>query len=199
MIVQEPPYDLVALFPDLEMQKLFEAWIERGQEPRRRCARALRWRSLRDPRRDTVWRQPERALQAFFQFDCRFLIAWDHHGTGLESSEPVSVEQKVVERLTQYGVTADGVLAVALEPELERLLVPVWPKVKSLLGEERAIDPPDDQAIFRKAKPLGLLLQSRTGFPGNHLLTRSHKDRRQAHSGATADSATCCTGRSPSS
>jgi len=77
MIVQEPPYDLVALFADLDMQKLSEALIERGQEPRRRCVREIRWRSQRDPRRDTVWREPDRALAPFLGMDALFLPAWD--------------------------------------------------------------------------------------------------------------------------
>ena len=78
MIVRDPPYDLVALFSDLDMQKLFEELVERGQEPGRRCARRFRWRSLRDPRRDTVWSQPERVLLPFIGTGCSFLIAWDH-------------------------------------------------------------------------------------------------------------------------
>lgn len=45
MIVREPPYDLVALFSDSEMQKLFEALIERGQAARD-CTRPFRWRSI---------------------------------------------------------------------------------------------------------------------------------------------------------
>jgi hypothetical protein len=152
MIVQEPPYDLVALFSDLEMQKLFEAWLERGQEPRRGCARSFRWRSLRDPRRDTVWTQPERALQPFFQYDCRFLIVWDHHGSGWEASVPADVEAQVVIRLARVGVQAERVLAVALDPELERRLVPIWQRVKDLVGRERSIAPPEDTAILAKAK-----------------------------------------------
>jgi hypothetical protein len=85
MIVRDPPYDLVALFSDLDMQKLFEELVERGQEPGRRCARRFRWRSLRDPRRDTVWSQPERVLLPFIGTGCSFLIAWDHSGSGRES------------------------------------------------------------------------------------------------------------------
>lgn len=93
-----------------------------------------------------------RALQAFFQFECRFLIVWDHHGTGLEVSNPASVEEKVVQRLERFGVPVEKVLAVALEPELERLLVPIWSKVKALIAEERSIDPPEDEAILVKAR-----------------------------------------------
>jgi hypothetical protein len=174
MIVQEPPYDLVALFSDLEMQRLFEAWLERGQEARRRCAREFRWRSLRDPRRDTVWSQPERALQPFFQFGCRFLIVWDHHGTGLEASAPGDVEAQVVQRLTRVDVPVDRILAVALEPELERLLVPIWQKVKVLMSEERAMDPPEDAAILIKAKEISKAVRSASDF--DDLLVRNPKE-----------------------
>lgn len=178
MIVQEPPYDLVALFPDLEMQKLFEAWIERGQEPRRRCVHELRWRSLRDPRRDTVWSQPERALQPFFQFQCRFLVVWDHHGTGLESSTPEDVEQQVVQRLGRLGVSRERVLAIALQPELERLLVPVWQKVKWIIGRERGIDPPEDAAIFTKAREISAPARAAADF--DQLLERHPKETFEA-------------------
>lgn len=178
MIVQEPPYDLVALFSDLEMQRLFEAWLERGQEPRRQCARWFRWRSLRDPRRDTVWSQPERALQPFFQFGCRFLIVWDHHGTGLEASAPADVETQVVQRLARAGVPDEHILAVALEPELERLLVPIWQKVKTLIGGERAMTPPEDSAILLKAREISRTVRSVEDF--EDLLARHPKEAFEA-------------------
>ena len=178
MIVQEPPYELVALFSDLEMQRLFEAWLERGQETRRRCAREFRWRSLRDPRRDTVWSQPERALQPFFQFDCRFLIVWDHHGTGLESTAPADVEAQVVQRLMRVNVPAERILAVALDPELERLLVPVWQRVKALISGERAMESPEDAAILVKAKEISKAARSVEDF--DHLLARNPKEAFEA-------------------
>jgi hypothetical protein len=178
MIVQEPPYDLVALFSDLEMQRLFEAWLERGQQPRRQCAREFRWRSLRDPRRDTVWSQPERALQPFFQFGCRFLIVWDHHGTGREASAPAAVEAQVVQRLTRFDMPAEKILAVALEPELERLLVPIWQKVKALMSGERTMAPPDDSAILAKAKEISKAARSAADF--EDLLARSPKEAFEA-------------------
>lgn len=172
MIVQEPPYELIALFSDLEMQKFLEALIERGQEEGRQCARGFRWRSLRDPRRDTVWSQPERVLLPFLRFDYRFLIVWDHHGTGLEATSASEVEEKVVRKLESVGVSADRVLALALEPELERLLVPVWPKVKALIGEERAVSPPDDAAILTEMRKL---------FPVQSSNSRELKDLLHLH------------------
>lgn len=152
MIVVEPPYDLVALFSDLEMQKLFEVLLERGQIARRSCARSFRWRSLRDPRRDTVWTQPERPLAPFLRLDCRFLIVWDHQGSGTEDESPRQVEGRVVARLESAGIEAERVLAVALDPELECLFRSVWPKVKSTIAQERKVAPPEDSLILAEAQ-----------------------------------------------
>ncbi|HSG40366.1 MAG TPA: hypothetical protein VLE27_12070 [Thermoanaerobaculia bacterium] len=151
MIVREPPYELVALFSDLEMQKLIERLIERGQE-RRNCTRAFRWLSLRDPRRDTVWREPDRALQVFSRSDCRFLIVWDHHGSGSENLPPQVIESQAVSRLTALGIQEDRVLAVAFSPELEIAFRRVWPKVKRVVSDRRGIDAPEDSAILDEAR-----------------------------------------------
>lgn len=174
MIVQEPPYEMVALFSDLEMQKLLEKLIERGQEEGRRCTRPFRWRSLRDPRRDTVWIQPELVLLPFLRSECRFLIVWDHHGTGREASKAVALEEQVVQKLTSLNVPADRVLAVALEPELESLLVPVWPKVKSLIGEERSQSAPEDAAILAQMRKLGTSPEADSEF--DSLLSKFPKE-----------------------
>ncbi len=152
MIVQEPPYDLVVLFADLEMQKLFEELIERGQDEHRRCVRPIRWRSLRDPRRDPVWREPNRGLAPFVRTKARFLIIWDHHGSGLEHVSAGEVQERAVKKLTACGVAADRVLAVALEPEVETLFVPVWPRVKEIISAERARRPPGDDVVFATAR-----------------------------------------------
>lgn len=155
MIVSEPPYDLVALFADLDMQQFFEGLIERGQVPRRGCAREFRWRSLRDPRRDTVWRQPERALAPFLKTGSRFLIVWDHQGSGIENKPAAEVERKVVERLTGLGVDRDRVMALALRPELECLLQPVWERVKEIVSGQRPQQAvPEDARILAEARRL---------------------------------------------
>jgi hypothetical protein len=150
MIVEEPPYDLVALFSDLEMQKLFERLIERGQTGRD-CTRPFRWRSLRDPRRDTVWREPERPLAPFLRTDCRFLIVWDHQGSGFEERPHEEVEGLALKRLVDVGVSADRILAVALDPELEVSFRTAWPKIKRLVAEPRGIPAPEDAAILAEA------------------------------------------------
>jgi hypothetical protein len=174
MIVQEPPYEMVALFSDLEMQKLLERLIERGQEEGRRCTRPFRWRSLRDPRRDTVWIQPELVLLPFLRSECRFLIMWDHHGTGRETAQAAALEQQVVQKLTSLNVPEERVLAVALEPELERLLVPVWPKVKSLIGEERSQSAPEDGAVLAQMRKLRSLPEANSEL--DSLLSRFPKE-----------------------
>lgn len=152
MIVQEPPYEMVALFADLEIQKLFEALIERGQSAGRSCAREFRWRSLRDPRRDTVWREPERALAPFLSTNCRFLILWDHHGSGLEKQTPLEVEERAVARLRQAGVEEARIQAVCFSPEIERVLKSVWSRVKTILGDERRTAPPADSLVLNDAR-----------------------------------------------
>jgi hypothetical protein len=153
MIVVEPPYDLVALFSDLDMQKLFEPLIERGQTGRG-CTRPFRWRSLRDPQRDTVWREPERPLAPFMKTGCRFLIVWDHHGSGYEARLPEEVEGLALKRLTDVGVSAERILAVALNPELEISFRKTWQNIKRVVAEFHGIPAPDDSAILAKARRL---------------------------------------------
>lgn len=151
MIVEEPPYDLVALFSDSDMQKLVERLIERGQE-RKSCTRPFRWRSVRDPRRDTVWREPDRALQVFFRTDSRFLIVWDHQGSGSETLTSEKIETRVVSRLTTLGVPENRVLAVAFNPELEISFRKVWPRVKRVVSDRRGMEAPEDLMILDEAR-----------------------------------------------
>ena len=148
------------------MQKLFEVLLERGQITRRSCARSFRWRSLRDPRRDTVWTQPERPLAPFLRADCRFLIVWDHQGSGIEDESPSRAEDRVVARLETAGIKADSVLAVALDPELECLFRSVWPKVKSTVAQERRVAPPEDSLILAEAQRSVPRLQGSEEFEG---------------------------------
>ena len=151
MIVQDPPYDMVALFSDLEMQKLFERLIERGQTGRD-CTRPFRWRSLRDPRRDTVWREPDRPLTPFLKTDCRLLIVWDHQGSGFEARPSSEIEDMAVQRLVGAGIPQERVLAVAFQPELEVAFLPAWPKVKRVVAEQRRVSPPEDAAVLLDAR-----------------------------------------------
>jgi hypothetical protein len=151
VIVQEPPYDLIVLSSDAEMKSLLERLIERGQTGRS-CTRPFRWRCLRDPRRDTVWREPHRPLALFLEMDCSFLVVWDHQGSGREDQRPEDLESNAVQRLTEHGVPHDRVLAVVFEPELEISWRPAWPRVKRIVAEERREEPPDDSMILTAAQ-----------------------------------------------
>jgi hypothetical protein len=151
VIVEEPPYDLVVLSADAEMKLLLEKLIERGQVGRG-CTRPFRWRSLRDPRRDTVWREPHRPLAPFLEMGCSFLVAWDHQGSGREGRRPEDLEAEAMRSLTDHGVPAGRALAVAFDPELEISWRPVWPGVKRLVADERGEEPPDDLAILAEAQ-----------------------------------------------
>lgn len=151
MIVQEPPFDLIVLFPDSEMKLMLEALIERGQE-NRNCSRPFRWLSLRDPRRDTVWREPDRPLGLFLGMKCCFLIVWDHQGSGSEDQPPAEIEAHVVHRLTELGVPRDRILAVAFNPELEISFRMAWPRIKRIVAGERRTEPPADSLILEEAQ-----------------------------------------------
>jgi AcrR family transcriptional regulator len=152
VIVDEPPFDLVALFADADAQKLFEAAIERGQE--RRCLSSFRWRSIRDARRDALAHQPERVLGPLLESSRRFLVTWDHEGSGFETEKPEAVENRVVEALTCRGIPRESVLAVAHVPEVEQVLVPVFRQCLALLADKRrTVPPPDDLILSRAGKP----------------------------------------------
>lgn len=151
MIVEEAPYDLVALFADQDTQRFFEELLERGQHPRRRCSRPFRWRSVRDPRRDTVWREPESALRPFFGKAGGFLVVWDRHGSGVgKQTRAAEVEAAVVEKLVRSGIPEGRALAVELQPELEVVFRQVWSRVKQEIASERGSVPPTDRAIHER-------------------------------------------------
>lgn len=154
MIVQEPPYDLVALFSDLDMEKLLEQLIERGQD-RRGCLRSLRWRSLRHPGRDQVWQAPQETLRPFVAPGTCFILAWDHAGSGGERETPERAESVAARRVVEgLGVTADRVLAVAFSPEVECLLKPIWTRVKEVVAQKRRVQTPDDSEILARLRAL---------------------------------------------
>lgn len=152
MIVEDTRCELVALFADLDAQKFLERLIERGQEASRRCVRPFRWRPVRDPRRDPVWSDPVAALRPFLSLDVRYLIFWDHRGSGAERLSTAESEAQVVDRMAQAGVAQDRILPVALAPELESTLVPVWERVKQSLASRRRRPVPDDLEILQAAR-----------------------------------------------
>lgn len=148
MIVDAPPYDLVALFADKDAELLFERIIERGQE--RGCIRQLRWRSLRDARRDAaVARDPGRSLQPFIGKERKLLVVWDHEGSGRERDTPQLVAEGAVQSLVRRGAARSDVLCVALVPELEVVIMPVWDRLGRALVEGRGAAPSDPMVARR--------------------------------------------------
>ena len=154
MIVDEPPFDLVALLSDADLYRLMQGLVERGQE--RGCIRRIRWYPIRDASRDALCKRPEGILRAFFGEQRRFLIAWDHEGSGREGMDPSEVEAEVVELLVRSGVPADHVLAVAQSPELEVVFSPVWDNVKRRMARKRGMLPPSDESVLAQLSAVGV-------------------------------------------
>jgi hypothetical protein len=146
VIVTDPPYDLVALFADAEMQQFVERVIERGQQ--RKCLRSFRWRSLRDPRRDPMCHRPHAVLQPYLAGTARLLLLWDHEGSGWERRSPPEAESEVGRLLAQNGVGQERILAIAFQPEFEAALVPAWPAVKTVLARRRDVPAPSDEQVL---------------------------------------------------
>lgn len=151
MIVDAPPYELVMVFADADMQRFAERLVERGQE--RRCLRTFRWRILRDPHRDSMVAAPEGALEPLYcQGDMpRVILMWDHAGSGRELDSPVLVEDEVIGKLVSRGWSRERLAAIAVVPELEAVLEPVWEAVKGILAEKRGAPVPPDPEVLRQA------------------------------------------------
>lgn len=134
--------ELVVLFADADAERFVSTLLRRGMQSR--CLRELRAQSVRDPMRDPkVARSPNLALAAFLHLrSTRFLVVWDHVGSGREREAPGAVEQDVVSVLVQTGLPRENVAAVAFVPELEIALVPVWDRVMQVLAQKRSLLPP---------------------------------------------------------
>ena len=154
MIVDEPPFDLVALLSDSDLQRLIEGLIERAQE--RGCIREIRWYPIRDASRDALCKRPDGMLRPFFAEARRFLVAWDHDGSGRETTPPAQVEAEVVSNLVRSGISPDRILAVAQSPELETVFVPVWERVKQVLAQKRDLLMPGDDAVLGQMRAVGV-------------------------------------------
>jgi hypothetical protein len=151
MIVEEPPYDLVVLFADADAQEFFKTLVERG--PRQGCMRAIRWRPLRDPRRDaSTWRNAAGTLGPFISGGAKLVVIWDHEGSGREDRAPEDVERDVKVSLVAAGAIEQAIEAVALVPELEGVLVPAWDRVVGLLAEQRERPVPQEEALLRRLR-----------------------------------------------
>jgi hypothetical protein len=152
MIVDEPPYELVALFADEDARRFVMRIIERGQQ--RKCLRPFRWRAIRDARRDTVARVAETVLRPFSRdAACRYLVMWDRDGSGREAESALVAQDKVVSAMAGAGIDRERVTAVCLEPELETVLAPVWTSALRMLAARRGRSPPPDAEILAHLGP----------------------------------------------
>ena len=115
---------------------------------------------MRDPMHDArVARQPTAALGAFLgHATCRFAVVLDKHGAGQDNLDAREIEAGIVGALTRAGVEPHRVVAIAFEPELEVVLVSVWPRVLEELGKKRGAlavtsepDITDPKASFTRA------------------------------------------------
>ncbi len=154
MRVTDPPYDLVVLVACADLEKLVGAVIERGEEMK--CLAPTRFRIVRDPMRDQVCQAPERLVSPFLgDPGCRFLILWDHQGSGRELREAASVEAEVAERLERNGVEPGRVAAIALQPELEVVFPPVWDRVAAIMAQRRSSSVPSESDVLKRLKKQG--------------------------------------------
>lgn len=150
--------DLVVLFADLDAQRFVSTLIERGFESG--CLRRFALEVVRDPMCDAhVVREPLVALGPYLQHPgTRFLVLWDHMGSGMEDRAPADCEQRVVECFARAGVHSHRVAAIAFVPELEAALEPGWDRVLEVLAGKRkespreiAFQPADPKAAVREA------------------------------------------------
>lgn len=140
--------DLVVLTPCIDHATFVEKILTRGQQSN--CIRVLRHKVIRDELRDCLYHSPQRLLQPFLRHPCRYLIVWDHDGSGARL--PEEAEQSVRRSLEPWSL-ADRMLAVAVAPELEGILTAQYPKCRELLVEmaKRTNKPvPTDEQILRK-------------------------------------------------
>lgn len=130
------------LFADADAERFVCRLIERGQE--RGCLRRLAWKAIREPMRDAkVVRAPTSALGPYIaEHTARFIVFWDHHGSGCEQEDPTAVEESVIDLLERAGIDRSRSLAIALVPELEAVLIPVWPRVLEELAKVRGQNAP---------------------------------------------------------
>jgi hypothetical protein len=161
VIVDSYPCRLVVVFSDADMQRFVERFIERGQE--RGCLERFDWRSIRDSRRDPFVVRPGQCVvcqRASLPLP-RLLLLWDHVGSGREEQPPTEVERGVVETLSAQGWPTGHVEAIAVVPELEIALLPVWGRVKAILAAKRSMPAPEDWRVLSRA--LRLVQRHRRG------------------------------------
>lgn len=131
--------DLVVLFADADAERFVTTLVERGIE--RGCLRPIAWKAIRDPMHDArVADAPAATLAPFLRMSrCRFVVIFDHHGSGHDSRSIDEVEADTLAALARAGVDRERVLVLVFEPELEVTLVSVWDRVLELLARKRDV------------------------------------------------------------
>ncbi len=120
MLVKDPPYDLIALVADLDIQRLFGQIIERAQEPGRSCIRPIRWRLVEVPMRDATSGSPADLLEPYKRSTPRprILLIWDRNDSG-STSGAGELAEVAVDQLARRGWAREEIHACVLGPELE--------------------------------------------------------------------------------
>lgn len=146
----EPP-ELVLLLADQDTRRFVEAVIDRGMK--RRCLPPLRIDVVIDPMKDSsVVRRAGDSLRSFAQRPWKHVVViWDHHGSGRHKDSAAAVEEEVVAQVERLGFPRDRILALAVDPELEILLEPVWESVLDALRDIGSRPRPD--AAFSAVDP----------------------------------------------
>lgn len=148
MIVRDAPYDWVMLFADADTQRFVEQLVLRGQE--RQCLSRRRVRSIRDPKRDVVWRDPLLLLRPPIAIPGvhKVLVCWDLDGSGGRLA--AEAEEQVVTALQQAGFARDDVCAACFAPELEAVLAAVHTLALQLFADRRRMAPPSEAQILAR-------------------------------------------------
>lgn len=139
----EPP-ELVLLLADQDTRRFVEAVIDRGME--RRCLPPIKIEYVIDPMKDSsVVRRADVSLRPFARRPWpRVVVIWDHHGSGREREPSENVEKDVLALVERTGIPRDHILPLAIDPELEVLLQPVWDTVLDALRGIGSHPPPGE-------------------------------------------------------
>jgi len=146
----EPP-DLVVLLADQDTRRFVESVIDRGMK--RRCLPPVRIEYVIDPMKDSsVVRRADALLRACVRRPWpRVVVIWDHHGSGRQRESSATVEADVLALVERNGFPRDNILTLAVDPELEVLLGPVWESVLDALRDIGA--KPRPQVAFSALDP----------------------------------------------
>jgi len=127
--------ELVVLLADQDTRRFIEAVIDRGIK--RRCLPPLKIEYVIDPMKDSsVVRRAHDSLRSFARRPWpRVVVIWDHDGSGRQMESPATVEDEVRALVERIGFPRDHLLSLAIDPELEVLLGPVWESVLDALRD----------------------------------------------------------------